>query len=143
MFQERIDAALRLLDIQEASLTTVVCDAVGDLPADVRDDFLVELLTFAEKFKGLKAPSNWCNAEDAVRWFIEAFRREVKAQHTQDAAALARTAARRALFVPAITVVGMAIAAVLFILFLPLLIQIERNTRPLAGSASVKNERST
>lgn len=134
MFQDRIKTVLRLLEIKKERFEEVVCDAVGDLPSSVRDDFLTELLAFAERFKELKAPANWCSAEDAVGWFIAAFRDELKAQRDRDAEALAQRAARRALFGLAMNWVGTAIATVLLILFLPLLIQIERNTRLSAGT---------
>lgn len=129
MFQDRIKTVLRLLEIKKERFEEVVCDAVGDLPSSVHDDFLTELLAFAERFKELKSPANWCSAEDAVMWFHAAFRDELKAQRDREAEALAQRAARRALFGPAMSWVGTAIATVLLILFLPLLIQIERNTR--------------
>jgi len=134
IFQDRINKVMRLLEIKKQGFDEVICGAIQELPSNLRDDFMIELLAFAEGFKGLKAPSNWCSAEDAVLWFFAAFRDELEAKRMRDAEALARTAARRALFGPAITWVGTAIATVLLILFLPLLIQIERNTRPSAGT---------
>ncbi len=70
-----------------------------------------------------------CTGADAANWYIGTFQNRLAERQAQALLDQQAAAQRRQLLIPALSGIGTAIGALLMFLILPLLIQIERNTR--------------
>jgi hypothetical protein len=128
-YRSDIDAALRRLSLPEAEGRTVVCAIVLDLPLAERRPWLEGLNAFAAEFPEYRKKGYRCEGREALAWYVDAYDAGLRARAAREQAALQRAERRAVLRQTAIAGIGSAIGAILAFLILPLLIQIERNTR--------------
>lgn len=126
---QHICTALSLRPADEDDL----CSVVGGLAEADRDAFLEAFTRFADAFAALTPRPAGCTGIDAARWFIDDYLSQILARDQELAAATAdreaRRLARELRRMQAASAAGFALAALVSFLVLPLLIQIERNTR--------------
>lgn len=130
LFPKRFVAAARQFGLSNSMLYEIRSEIVG-LGQDYWEPFVAGLERFAQDLKAAGQPLN----EATARWYVQRFaqmaqERAVAERRRDQEQAVARAVAegRRAYL---LTIIGGAIAALLTFLFLPLLIQIEQNTRLL------------
>lgn len=110
-----------------------LCDALALFPSDERKWLMDGFVEFAKVWSGAEGRRGACDASEAAGWYLAAARRAIL---TRDGRFEQRMeeyrmeelerVARQALSAP---VLGYSIAGLLVFLIIPLLIQIERNTR--------------
>lgn len=131
-YATELDEVMSALALQD-SARAVLCRRVRLMPDDDRDQFVRGLRDFALAFRARNPKGEDCDGASAANWFISEFIKLLEARDKQHAAdqssARFSDASRRALLMPALIGVGCAILGLLVFLALPLLIQIERNTR--------------
>jgi hypothetical protein len=131
-YATELDEVMSALALQD-SARAVLCRRVRQMPDDDRDQFVRGLRDFALAFRARNPKGEDCDGASAANWFISEFIKLLEARDKQHAAdqssARFSDASRRALLMPALIGVGCAILGLLVFLALPLLIQIERNTR--------------
>jgi len=126
---QHICTTMRLPSAAEEALCRTV--PTFDLPD--RENFLDAFTRFADAFGALNPRPKDCSPAEAADWFVESYREQVKAR---DLAAMQAAAAQQAALNSrdarrwqATVTVATAVGALISFLVLPLLIQIERNTR--------------
>lgn len=133
---QHICKALNLRPTEEDDL----CSVVSGLSDADRDDFLAAFTRFADAFAALTPRPDGCTGIDAARWFIDDYLSQIRARDQELAEAAAdreaRRLARELRRTQAASAAGFALAALVSFLVLPLLIQIERNTRAQRTQAS-------
>lgn len=132
----RLRDALASLKIsnQDGQPEDQLCEVTRQFPEEVREWFVDGLLSFAQQWANSEGRRGSCDASEAVVWFVGAAERElieVQARYDQELAEHRRSEAGRIFRqVTSLQVLGYAVAGLLVFLVFPLLIQIERNTRP-------------
>jgi hypothetical protein len=132
-YRPQVEEAVAKLQLEPTRSTEALCSRVLEIDAEFRGQFLEGLLQLADKHAAKQPADPSCNGAAAANWYISEFNDRISQLKQDRMDAAAELARRRSLIGPAIQGVGAAIAALLLFLILPLLIQIERNTR--AGSA--------
>jgi hypothetical protein len=111
-----------------------LCDALGEFAAEERAWLMDGFVEFAKVWSGAEGRRGGCDASEAVAWYLTAATRAISvrdAQHAQRMEEYLLSEAERILRQTlSATVLGYSIAGLLVFLIIPLLIQIERNTRP-------------
>ena len=135
-YRADFEFVLRTLQISAES-EDVLCRKALALPSDYRRQFAVGLRVLAEDYRKKQPSGARCEPADAVNWYIADFEQRVEAELAErelaELAAAAEGARRGQRVVLGLSIAGGAGILLLAFLFLPLLIQIERNTRqPLA-----------
>lgn len=124
----RVVSVVKKLKLDEQAVY-VICQKVVALPEGCREPFVSGFVDFSSSFAAAAPTNESCTAADAANWYIKTFESGVlKAQFEANQRELA-AAKRRELLQPALSTVGFAFVGLLSFLLLPLLIQIERNTR--------------
>lgn len=130
-WRDRISRTCELLGI--GGMEDALCSTTMGFPSDYRDLFTAGILSHAETFYTTNPKPANCDGAMAAEWYIENFERLVKEREQSLVAAQeeARSAqAQRATIRnTSLTAAGLSIASLIVFLVLPLLIQIERNTR--------------
>ncbi len=134
-FRVRFRDALAYFRFQNASgePESDLCGLLDNIGEDDREWFVDGLAEFAEEWGARGDLRGECGARSAASWFIIEADQEMRARDLRHAAAIneyereeyARVSRREA----SIQLVGAAIGGLLVFLIIPLLIQIERNTR--------------
>ncbi len=127
-YRQRLETVVARLKIAPNAVE-VLCSRVAAVPAKHRDAFIDGLERLAEQFEANPPKGENCSGTDAANWYLFEFARRMEVEQAEEALAAAQAAERRGLLMPALSAIGSAIAALLMFLILPLLIQIERNTR--------------
>ncbi|MSR41650.1 MAG: hypothetical protein EXS10_07085 [Phycisphaerales bacterium] len=149
-FSDAIAIVLSNLQLNE-STGNDICNLTRDLPRKYQQRFLGGFTEFAQSYAAARPTDEDCDGVDAARYYIQQFKLKVTALEEEQAAEqLARTERmndliaerlmriaeaeldieqRKAILYPSVMLAGSAVAALLIFLVLPLLIQIERNTR--------------
>ena len=111
-----------------------LCDAITQFPAEERTWLVEGFVEFAKVWSGAEGRRGACDASEAAAWYLSASRRAIV---TRDARFEQRMDEYRMAEVERMlrqslsaTVLGYSVAGLLVFLIIPLLIQIERNTRP-------------
>jgi hypothetical protein len=111
-----------------------LCDALGEFAAEERAWLMDGFVEFAKVWSGAEGRRGGCDASEAMAWYLTAATRAISvrdAQHAQRMEEYLLSEAERILRQTlSATVLGYSIAGLLVFLIIPLLIQIERNTRP-------------
>lgn len=127
-YRARAEAIVARLKVTEAAVD-VLCSRIAAVPAKHRDAFIGGLEALSVAFESNPPKGEDCTGADAANWYMREFFARIELEQAEEAAAEAAAAARRSMLMPALAAIGSAIAALLMFLILPLLIQIERNTR--------------
>ena len=130
-YRERVETAVSNLKLTSQA-TNIFCRKAAGLEARYRDPFLDGLVRMSDEYATSPPKGDDCSGADAANWYMREFDERVALDKAREQAAAAAAVARRSLLMPALTAIGAAIAALLIFLILPLLIQIERNTRAAA-----------
>jgi hypothetical protein len=111
-----------------------LCDAIAQFSPDERGWLMDGFVEFAKVWSGAEGRRGACDASEAAAWYLSAARRAIL---TRDGRFEQRMEEYRMEEVERMvrqtlsaTVLGYSIAGLLVFLIIPLLIQIERNTRP-------------
>lgn len=111
-----------------------LCEVVQAFSEEDRDWLVDGFVDFAKTWAGAEGRRGSCDASEAAAWFIQAARRAIAIRDAQHERAVEEYAMQEAERVVrqslSALVLGYAIAGLLVFLIIPLLIQIERNTRP-------------
>ena len=129
IYRQGFTSSARNLKIEEDRAVTAFCNIATRLPEEWRGQFSNGLIQLSEAYVSSPPREADCTGLDAANWYIGTFQNrlaEMQAQAILDQQAAAQ---RRQLLIPALSGIGTAIGALLMFLILPLLIQIERNTR--------------
>ena len=114
----------------------VVCDWILDLPSGDEEQFVAGFVDFSRSFQRTSPKPAQCTGAMAANYFHEEFLAALRAREAREKeearAAAEENARRESMKQLAINIGGIAISTLLVFLFFPLLIQIERNTRPIA-----------
>ncbi len=141
-YRVRIEAITQTLGISDAPgndgerAGDVICRWIEDLPFGDKEQFVAGFVDFSRAFQSTNPKPAQCTGGMAANYFHEEFlaallaREERKEEEARIAAA--ENAHREAMKQLAVNIGGIAISTLLVFLFFPLLIQIERNTRPIA-----------
>jgi hypothetical protein len=127
-YRERSEAVAARLRLS-ASAVDVLCSRIEAIRPKDRDAFISGLESLAAEFEKNPPKGEGCTAASGANWYMNEFAARIAREQAEEARAAAAVAARRNLLMPAMTAIGAAIASLLSFLILPLLIQIERNTR--------------
>jgi len=123
---------LRLED-PKSGAEEVLCLVLARLPEEDRSWFLEGFLEFAEEWREGEGASAGCDGATAANWYIDQSRRSLEIKALEDRRLAIEHAeseeARRQRSGVAASAVGIALGGLLLFLVVPLLIQIERNTR--------------
>lgn len=138
-WRPRVQHVCRALSLP-TSAEDILCSTVRSFDLDDREPFLDGLVRFTDAWASLTPKPAGCNGAQAVDWYIESYRSQVtaraeaaaNARHARDAFLLLRETRRT----QAIVAAGASLGALVSFLVLPLLIQIERNTRSRRTQAS-------
>lgn len=113
----------------------VICDWIQQIPGKDKEQFVDDFVAFAKSFQATTPKPANCDGAKAATFFHEEFLAALMAREQQEkAAAIAaalENARRQAMQQWAVYAAAGAVANLLVFLFFPLLIQIERNTRPI------------
>ena len=129
IYRQGFTSSARNLKIEEDRAVTAFCNIATRIPEEWRGQFSNGLIQLSEAYVSSPPREADCTGLDAANWYIGTFQNrlaEMQAQAILDQQAAAQ---RRQLLIPALSGIGTAIGALLMFLILPLLIQIERNTR--------------
>jgi hypothetical protein len=127
-YRQRAETIVARLKVTPEAVE-VLCSRLTAVPAKHRDTFIDGLERLAEQFEANPPKGENCTGADAANWYMREFDRRTELEEAEELRAAAQAAERRSLLMPALSAIGSAIAALLMFLILPLLIQIERNTR--------------
>ena len=118
-----------------ASSGDVICEWIQAIPISDKEQFINDFIAFAKSFQATTPKPANCDGAQAATFFHEQFVAALNEREQQEkAAALAadlENTRRRMQQGMAVYAGAIAIATLLVFLFFPLLIQIERNTRPI------------
>lgn len=134
-YRDQFAEAAGKLRLDVASATRVLCLTSESLESGYRDDFAEGFGTLAAGFEASKPTSESCDGAAAANWYIAKFKERIAREKADESRREREFVQRRSLLGPAIQGAVVAIAALLLFLILPLLIQIERNTRDLPTGA--------
>jgi hypothetical protein len=113
----------------------VICDWIQQIPGKDKEQFVDDFVAFAKSFQATAPKPANCDGAKAATFFHDEFLAALMVREQQEkAAAIAadlENARRQAMQQWAVYVAVGAVANLLVFLFFPLLIQIERNTRPI------------
>lgn len=133
-WRPRIQSICSLL--RATRLESSLCDTLRrDVETQDEDAFLAGLADTAKAWAGITPQPPACTAEQLVEWYIDMYKDAARRRmapvvaHRQAEAAAAEAQARAS--ATAQWAIVVSLGALIVFLFLPLLIQIERNTRPL------------
>lgn len=133
-YREDIQFAMSRLQLA-SSAESILCRTVNGFPEEYRTQFSEGLRELAERYESQKPRGDKCEGVDAVNWYVQSFKERIEAEKAEkelaEIAAAAKRVERRSLVALGLSVAGGAVLVLLAFLFLPLLIQIERNTRQL------------
>ena len=136
-YREDFEFAVRKLALS-AEAEEILCQTVLRFSEEYREPFTTGLRVLATQYEKDKPEGNSCSPADAVNWYIREFQSRVAADRAAKAeaelAAIAESARRQQQVVLGLSIAGGAVLVLLAFLFLPLLIQIERNTRQLLAT---------
>lgn len=125
-----IVARLRIPPAKAVEMEDVLCSYIDTLlDTRRRDEFINGLERFAVEFQSNPPKERNCSGVDAANWYMREFDRRLEGAQAEAAIARSKANERRELLTPALSAIGSAVAALLTFMILPLLIQIERNTR--------------
>ncbi|NBX37150.1 MAG: DUF4339 domain-containing protein [Planctomycetes bacterium] len=127
-FRQRSEAIVARLRIAPESVE-VVCSRIASVSTKHRIEFIDGLERLAEEFQSNPPKERDCSGADAANWYMREFDRRLSVEQAEEAIARSEANERRELLIPALSAIGLAVAALLVFMILPLLIQIERNTR--------------
>lgn len=130
-YRARIKAAIRDLQVV-AEAEGVTCNLLTELEGDEPDRLVDGLVAIASAYAARQPQGANCSGADAYNWYVQDFMTKVAERRAERAAQIAAEAARRSWASVALGAAGSALVLLLSFLALPLLIQIERNTRPKA-----------
>jgi hypothetical protein len=130
-YRRRSEAIVKRLDLPE-QVVAMLCTQIEMLGPDSRDPFVSGLESLAEEFETNPPRGTNCTKVGAANWYLAEFSARVAREQAEKSSAAATIAERRGWLIPALIAIGAAIASLLSFLILPLLIQIERNTRPVS-----------
>jgi hypothetical protein len=136
-YREDFEFAVRKLALS-AEAEEILCQTVLRFSEEYREPFTTGLRVLATQYEKDKPEGNSCSPADAVNWYIREFQSRIAADRAAKAeaelAAIAESARRQQQVVLGLSIAGGAVLVLLAFLFLPLLIQIERNTRQLLAT---------
>lgn len=127
-YRARIKTAIRDLQIQ-AEAEGVTCNLLTDLEDDEPERLVDGLVAIAAAHAARRPQGADCSGADAYNWYVQDFMMKVAERRAERAAQIAAEATRRSWASIALGAAGSALVLLLSFLALPLLIQIERNTR--------------
>jgi hypothetical protein len=127
-YRARIRAAIRDLQIQ-AEAEGVTCNLLTELEDDEPERLVDGLVAIAAAHAARRPQDADCSGADAYNWYVQDFMTKVAERRAERAAQVAAEATRRSWASIALGAAGSALVLLLSFLALPLLIQIERNTR--------------
>ena len=127
-YRARIKAAIRDLQVV-AEAEGVTCNLLTELEGDEPDRLVDGLVAIASAYAARQPQGANCSGADAYNWYVQDFMTKVAERRAERAAQIAAEAARRSWASIALGAAGSALVLLLSFLALPLLIQIERNTR--------------
>lgn len=127
-YRARIKAAIRDLQVV-ADAEGVTCNLLTELEGDEPDRLVDGLVAIASAYAARQPQGANCSGADAYNWYVQDFMMKVAERRAERAAQIAAEAARRSWASIALGAAGSALVLLLSFLALPLLIQIERNTR--------------
>lgn len=130
-YRARIKAAIRDLKVT-AEAEGLTCNLITELEDDEPDRLIDGLVAMASAHAAKQPQGANCSGADAYNWYVQDFMTKVAERRAERAAQLAAEATRRSWASIALGAAGSALVLLLSFLALPLLIQIERNTRPKA-----------
>ncbi len=122
------------LQLDLENFARVVCARIQRYPVRYRQPFIDGFRAVGDAFVAKPPSDQNCDGADAANWYMRSFDARIQDALSVESAAAAAAAERRALFLPALSGLGSAVAALLMFLLLPLMIQIERNTRAVQPS---------
>ena len=112
-----------------------ICDWIQQIPGKDKEQFVDDFVAFAKSFQATTPKPANCDGAKAATFFHDEFLAALMVREQQEkAAAIAaalENARRQAMQQWAVYAAAGAVANLLIFLFFPLLIQIERNTRPI------------
>ncbi|MBM3752295.1 MAG: DUF4339 domain-containing protein [Acidimicrobiia bacterium] len=132
-YRARIKAAIRDLQVTDDA-ERVTCNLISELEGDDPSRLVDGLVAIASAHAARKPQEPDCSGADAYNWYVQDFMGKVAQRQAERAAQLAADAERRSWASIALGAAGSALVLLLSFLALPLLIQIERNTRRHAHS---------
>lgn len=113
----------------------LICDWIQQIPVKDKEQFIADFVAFAKSFQATTPKPANCDGAKAAHFFHDEFVAALTARDQQEKAAAIEAAqenARRQTMQQwAVYTAAGAVANLLIFLFFPLLIQIERNTRPM------------
>lgn len=123
------------IDNVDGKNEAVLCGTIESIDASERDWFIDTFVEFAKKWRSSdEADRELCSGVDAANWFIASAKRALETKQSRLAqlelewmAAEQERARRRTV---AVQLLGGGLVGLMVFLVIPLLIQIERNTRP-------------
>lgn len=127
-YRARIKSAIRDLQVT-ADAEGLTCNLIADLEDDEPDRLIDGLVAIASTHAARPPQGANCSGADAYNWYVQDFMTKVAERRAERAAQIAAEAARRSWVSIALGAAGSALVLLLSFLALPLLIQIERNTR--------------
>jgi hypothetical protein len=127
-YRQRSEAIVARLNVAPNAVE-VLCSRVTAVPLPYREEFIDGLEHLSQQFAASPPKGESCSGADAANWYMREFDRRMELEDGKEALAVAQAVERRGLLMPALSAIGSAVAALLMFLILPLLIQIERNTR--------------
>ena len=130
-WRDRLTRTCELLGM--GGMEDALCSTTMGFPSDYRDPFTAGIVSHAETFYNTNPKPANCDGAMAAEWYIENFERLIREREqslvaSQEAARSAQ-AQRAMIRNTSLTAAGLSIASLIVFLVLPLLIQIERNTR--------------
>ena len=129
IYRQGFTSSARNLKVDEDRAVTAFCNVATRLPEEWRGQFSNGLIRLSEAYVSSPPREADCTGADAANWYIGTFQNRLAERQAQALLDQQAAAERRQLLIPALSGIGTAIGALLMFLILPLLIQIERNTR--------------
>lgn len=140
-YRARITEITQALGITSSNSTSgknsgdVICEWIQQIPSHDKEQFMNDFIAFAKSFQATTPKPANCDGAKAATFFHDEFLAALLVREQQEkAAAIAaaqENARRQVMQQWSVYAAAGAVANLLVFLFFPLLIQIERNTRPM------------
>lgn len=127
-YRERLQTVIARLEVNPAAIDTL-CNKVASLPKPYKLPFMDGIDQLSQSWASMPTKPSNCSGADAANWFMREFNDRIASEDARIMREAQEAAERRELLSPALNGIAAAIACLLVFLILPLLIQIERNTR--------------
>jgi hypothetical protein len=127
-YRERLQTVVARFQVDPEAVG-ILCNKVTSLPKPYKLTFIAGIDQLSQSWASMPTKPSNCSGADAANWFMREFNERIALEEARIARETKEAAERRELLSPALNGIAAAIACLLVFLILPLLIQIERNTR--------------